>query len=120
MKTNDEKERNALFERHLLSEKQRVIILKTSVAIHPVNDALPVKRAARGSRVGRRRAFTEIAVGARGRGSGRGRGGGGRDESRSARIDESQRGGGGRSGKQGGDSVETGLWLIGTYDNERW
>ena len=63
-----------------------MIILEANIAIHPVDDALPLERG---------EGETFVRRGGRGRRGGvRGRGGG--DEARSTRIDEFERRGGGR------------------------
>ena len=77
-----------------------MIVLKSRVAIHPINDALAFKREID--------AVSGAAAVAAARGGVEGTGSDG-DEARPARVHQRQCGGGGRGGEQGSDSIKSGL-----------
>ena len=82
-----------MLEGHLLGEEKSVIILKTGIAIHPINDALALEGGRGGGGIG--------VTGGGGGGGGREVGGGGREGGGGGRE------GGGGGGREGGSGDET-------------
>ena len=95
VEADDDEKGDSLFERHLLGEEERVVVLETRLAIHPVHHAFAPEGG-------------EGRVRFEGGGGSRGRGGGG-DEAGATRVDQRQHGRRGRGGEQRRHAFETRL-----------